>query len=207
MPTVATIAPSQTSQTRPMPRASRRPTARAYSGGGNLVRAELLLPPLGLAPADLGLGARDVRRELALLLGQALLELRERLLALLELLAADLHVGFQRGLAQLQLGFAVVELRQPVAHRLLHRAEALLAAVAALLLRLGDGLVARELRLARGEGLLALVEARRPVLEVAAAVLVALRVRERGLEAIQLRLARRQVELAPVELGGAGDGL
>ena len=86
--------------------------------------------------------------------------------------------------------------------RLLHPLEALLAAVGALLLRVGHGLVARELVLALGQRLLALLEAGGQLLEVATAVGVALLVGEVRLEPVQLRLARGQVELALVEVRG-----
>ena len=84
--------------------------------------------------------------------------------------------------------------------RLLHSLETLLAAIGALLLRVGDGLVAREVVLALRERLLALPEARSHVLEVASAVGVALLVGDVSLEPVQLRLPGSQVELALVEL-------
>ena len=90
--------------------------ADSRSGGRNLgVGAELLLPPLGLAPLDLGLRLRDVRRELGFLLAEPLLELGQHLLALLELVRADLDVCLEPGFAELELTFALVELLDPFA--------------------------------------------------------------------------------------------
>src|SRR6266516_4547473 len=166
------------------------------------VVAELLLPPLGLAALELGLRLRDVRGELRLLLAEPLLELGQLCLALLELVGADLDVRLRRGLAELESGLALVQFLHPVVDRLLHPLEALLAAVGALLLRVGHGLVARELVLALGQRLLALLEAGGQLLEVATAVGVALLVGEVRLEPVQLRLARGQVELALVEVRG-----
>src|SRR6185437_7275959 len=51
------------------------------------------------------------------------------------------------------------------------------------------------------------LEADIPLLEVATAVGVALGVRDRGLEPVELRLARGQIELSAVELGLTGDRL
>ena len=72
--------------------------------------AELLLPPVGLAALDLGLRVRHVGGELTLLVGQPLLQLGQCLLAVFELVAADLNVGLELGLAQVELAVAVVEL-------------------------------------------------------------------------------------------------
>src|SRR5262245_66299677 len=68
--------------------------------GRDFLGAELLLPPLGLPTLDLGLRLRDVRGQLSLLVPEPLLELGQRLFALLELVGADLHVGRELGLAQ-----------------------------------------------------------------------------------------------------------
>src|SRR3954453_8524263 len=96
-----------------MRRASRRPTARLYGLRGRDLFgfvAELLLPPPRLAALDLRLRVRDVGGELALLVGEPLLQLGERFLALLELVAADLDVGLELRLAQVELTFALVQL-------------------------------------------------------------------------------------------------
>jgi hypothetical protein len=152
--------------------ASRRDTTRLYGSGGRGPLAELLLPPLGLAALDLGLRLRDVLAELALLVREPLLELSQRLLALLELVGADLDVRRELGLAQVELALALVELLVPIVQRLLEVAQARLLAIGALPVRLGDRLEVLDLGLARGQLLLALLQPRRPLLEVAAAVRV-----------------------------------
>src|SRR3954454_8029867 len=145
--------------------------------------AELLLPPLGLAALDLGLRVRHVGGELALLVRQPFLELGERFLALLELVAADLDVGLELGFAQLELAFALVELLQLLVQVLLEAREPGLALVGALFVRLGDRLEVRRVGLAGDELALPLLEADVPLLEVAAAVGVPLGVRDPPLAA------------------------
>src|SRR5919201_2752350 len=183
-----------------------RPPLASNLGCGSLgVRAELLLPPLGLAPLDLRLRLRHVRGQLALLVRQPLLELGQLALALFELVAAYLAVRLERRLTQGELGLPLVELLHAVVDALLHRAQPLLAPVRALPLRLGDCLEILDLGLAPRQLALSLLQPCLPLPEVAAAVGVALGVGDRGLEPVELRLASRQVKLAAVELGRAGD--
>src|SRR5262245_29424284 len=175
--------------------------------GRDFLGAELLLPPLGLAALDLGLRLRDVRGQLSLLVREPLLELGERLFALFELVGADLQIGGELGLAQVDLALAVVELLVTVVQVLLEVAQARFLAVGALLVRLGDRLEVVGLGLAGGQLLLALLQPLGPLVEVATAVRVALGVGDRGLQPVQLGLLGGQVELPPVELCRALDGL
>src|SRR5438105_3956087 len=171
------------------------------------VRVGLLLPPLRLAALQLGLRLRDVGPELGLLLGEPLLELGAGHLALLELVEPDLVVGHDAGLALLKRRLAVVELPDPLVDGGLQLADARLAALGPLLLRIGGRLVAGEIGLALGELPLALLEPDVPLVEVAALVGLPFGVADRGLQPVELGLARGQLELALVELLLALSGL
>ena len=112
------------------------------------------------------------------------------------------------GLAQLELALALVELLELARGALSSSSESRSSRLSVRFL-CDSEIVSKfsRLGLAGGELALALLEPDVPLLEVAAAVGVALGVRDRGLEPVQLRLASGQVELAPVELGEAGDRL
>ena len=77
----------------------------------------------------LGLELPNVRREVALLLAEPLLEVDDLLLAQLKLVLADLEVGLEPRLARLDLGLALVDLAQARVDRLLGLDEALLPAL------------------------------------------------------------------------------
>ena len=89
--------------------------------------------------------------ELGLLLPQTFLEIGELLLPPLQLVLADLDVGFAARFARLELGLAGVELVQPVAEGRLGVRQPLLAPLEPLSLRLDDVLGVRELGLALDE--------------------------------------------------------
>jgi hypothetical protein len=89
---------------------------------------------------------------------------------------------------EVELALAVVELLVAVVQGLLEVAQARFLAIGALLVGL-----------AGGQLLLALLQPRRPLVEVATAARVALGVGDRGLQPVQLRLLGGQVELPPDE--------
>src|SRR5919197_2191553 len=160
--------------------------------------------PLGVLDRKLNRGAvavavhlrlklPDVRREVALLLAEALLELGDLLLTQLELVLADLEVGLGPRLAGLDLGLALVDLAQARVDRLLGLDEALLLALEPLPVGRRRRVDVAERRLALRELVLPRVERRGALLEV---------VSELGLRACAL-----QRVLAAVELGLAGGEL
>src|SRR5919197_5877754 len=141
-----------------------------------------------VAPAvHLGLELPHVRREVALLLAEPLLEVGDLLLAQLELVLADLEVGLEPGLAGLDLGLALVDLPQARVDRLLGLDEALLSALHPLPVGRRRRVDVAKCRLALGELALPRVEGRSALLEV---------VPELG-----RRTRPLQRRLAPVELG------
>src|SRR5262249_3919260 len=102
-----------------------------------LVTAELLVPPDGFAPLELGLRLADVGRELGFLLRQVRLELRKRRLSDLDLVRSEVDVRVESGLALLDLRLALVELADAVADRILHPREPMFAQFLALRGRVG----------------------------------------------------------------------
>src|SRR5438105_5997342 len=74
-------------------------------------RAELFLPPFGLAAVEVVLDLLDVLGQVALPAAQLLLALADLRLALLELVLADVVVGLEARLAQKQLALAILERR------------------------------------------------------------------------------------------------
>src|SRR5215475_11668280 len=92
-----------------------------------VVAADLLVPPLGLAPLERALGLCDVGGELIFLRAELLLELRHGLLACLELVEPDLEVGLVASLALVELLLALVELTGALAHARLGLGQPLLA--------------------------------------------------------------------------------
>ena len=176
-------------------------------GGLQRLVAELLRPPLGVAAVEVVLDLRDVGAEVAFAAAELLLPLGDGGLSLLELLLADVVVGFEPRLAQEELAL------------LLRDRRALRAAADR------DGPAGRgpgfELQLALGERsltgddeTLALEQATPLGLDLGLELgsRTGLLGREGAcsgrLGAVQLRLARGELELALVELRRArGDGI
>src|SRR5262245_1920342 len=75
-----------------------------------VVAADLLVPPLGLAPLERALSLCDVCGELIFLRAELLLELRHGLFPCLELVEPDLEVGLVASLALVEALFTLVEL-------------------------------------------------------------------------------------------------
>src|SRR5215475_10497839 len=92
-----------------------------------VVAADLLVPPLGLAPLERALSLCDVGGELIFLRAELLLELRHGLLPCLELVEPDLEVGLVASLALVELLLALVELAGALAHARLGLGQPLLA--------------------------------------------------------------------------------
>src|SRR2546427_1621126 len=130
-------------------------------GGRRLtgVLAELLRPPFRLAAVEVLLELRDVHGEVTLPRRQLGLELGARLLPLLEPLLADLELGLQLRLAQIESGFALLELLGTAGEHLLPLVESLFLALVATARR-EDGLLRLvERSLARRELLVSLLHA------------------------------------------------
>src|SRR3954467_4518850 len=155
--------------------------------------AELLRPPFRLAAVEVLLQLRDVDGEIALARGQVRLQLGPRLLALLEPLLADLELGLELRLAEVDRRLALLELLRPGREDVLALVESLLLALVA--------------APRREDRLLGLVQRR-----LAGRQLVVARLQAPLGELVDLRLARL-LELAPpsrlgaVELRLPGDEL
>src|SRR5207244_11248784 len=137
------------------------------AGGGGRPPAELLLPPVGVAPVELGLDLPDVRGEVPLLLAEPLLEVVDDLLAPLELLQPKLDVGFCARLACLDVGFALVEIADARGELVLRLVQPLLQAFEPRALRIEESLARHELGFTRCNLAFALFEARRELVEIA----------------------------------------
>src|SRR5919197_3494548 len=168
--------------------------------------------PLGVLDRKLNRGAvavavhlrlklPDVRREVALLLAEALLELGDLLLTQLELVLADLEVGLGPRLAGLDLGLALVDLAQARVDRLLGLDEALLLALEPLPVGRRRRVDVAERRLPPRELALPGVERRGALLEVVPELGRRARTLQRRLAPVQLRLARGERGVALGQLG------
>src|SRR5918995_488683 len=135
--------------------------------GRVLFGAENLLPPVRFAVVEGALGLRDVACELGFLGREALLELRQLLLASLQLVGSQLDVCLEARLAGVERGFALVEVDHAVADLVFALGEPLLLALEALGLRLGVVFGVVERGLAVGQLTLALLEAGLEEIEVA----------------------------------------
>src|SRR5436853_3916029 len=109
--------------------AKRRPRdrlgSRRLAGRGT---AELLGPPFGLSAVEVLLKLGDVHGEVALAGREVRLELGAGFLALLEPLLADLELGLELRLAQVQAGLALLELLRATREDVLALVEGLLLA-------------------------------------------------------------------------------
>ena len=92
---------------------------------------ELLRPPLGFAAVEVLLELCDVHGEVALTGRESRLELGAGLLALLEPLLADLELGLELCLPEVQSGIALLQLLRAGGENLLPLVEPLLLALVA----------------------------------------------------------------------------
>ena len=120
---------------------------------------------------------------------EALLQVGDLLLTLLEHDVAHLEVGLEACPAALDLRLALVEHARPVGDRLLGRPEPLLAALDPLAKRRDQALGAGDLGLARRELAAKLVESARLLFDVDGGLRLGLLALELGLAAGQLGLA------------------